>query len=614
MAAASFKSFPEMFLHRVHSTPDADAFYHPVHDEWKTMSWREVGERVKAIACGLHSIGIEKGDPCSLACNTRVEWVLCDLAILGATGATTTIYPSSKVEDVAFIVEDSGTTYVFAEDQAQLDKLLEIREQIPKVRKVILIDGAGGHDGWVIGLSELERLGREWDKNNPGAYEARAGEIGSEDLATLIYTSGTTGNPKGVKLVHDCWVFEGEAMDALGFLSPADKQYLWLPLSHSFGKVLQAAIIRIGIPTAIDGRIDKIVSNLAVVQPTFMGAVPRIFEKVYNKVVTQAEEAGGLKLKIFRWAISVGREVSALKQKGQQPGGMLSLKFAIADKLVFSKLKALFGGKVRFFISGGAPLNREIAEFFHAAGILILEGYGLTESSAASFVNRPDRYKFGTVGPALPGVDLRIAEEDGEILIHGRGIMRGYHNRPDATEEALTEDGWLRTGDIGQLDADGMLKITDRKKDLIKTSGGKYVAPQEIEGRLKTRSPLIGQVLVHGNNRNFCSALLTINPEELPKWAAAHGKGEFTLEAIQKDPALYQRLVTDPEMRSAIEPFVAELNSQLASYESLKKFAILPADFTIETDELTPSLKVKRKVVETRYKDILEEFYAGSVK
>jgi len=606
VAAASFKSFPEMFLHRVASTPDSEAFSYPdKNDDWQSMKWKDVGDRVRAIACGLRSLGLDLEERSAILCNTRVEWVLVDLGICCARAATTTIYPSSTSDQVEYIVNDSNTRVVFVEDDGQMQKMLAIKEACPQVVKVVNITGRGGHGGWAMSLDELEEAGRKWDADNPGAYEAGIDSLEPHHLATLIYTSGTTGDPKGVELLHDCWVFEAEAMDSLGFMTPADRQFLWLPLSHSFGKVLEALTIRIGVPTAIDGRLDRIVPNLAEVRPTFVAAVPRIFEKVFNKVVADAK-GSKLKFRIFKWALDIGRQVSQLKQKGQQPSGGLALQAAMADKLVFSKLKAKFGGRLRFFISGSAPLSREIAEFFHAADILILEGYGLTESSAASFVNRPDRFKFGTVGHPLPGVEVRIEPADGEILMKGRGIMRGYFNKDEKTSETLHVEGddvWLRTGDIGEIDADGFLRITDRKKDLIKTSGGKYVAPQELEGKLKTKSGLIGQVVVHGNKRNFCSALITLDPEALDKWAADHDKAGTSAGELVKDPALVA------EIQAAVD----ELNSGLARYETIKKFALLSQDFTIEGGELTPSMKVKRKFVEKKYADVLDSFYGGAL-
>ena len=599
MAAVSFRSVPEMFLHRVASTPDADAFYSPEGDRWRTWSWGEIGDQVRAIGCGLRALGLELEQRVALICSTRLEWILVDLGVLCAGGATSTVYPSSTAEECAYILQDSGAVIAFVEDAAQLDKLRSVRDRLPELHTVVVLDGQSRPEAQVISLADLIERGRAWDRENSAAYTDRIKQIGSDQLATLIYTSGTTGSPKGVELTHDCWVFEAEAMDALGFLSPADKQYLWLPLAHSFGKVLEVAVIRIGIPTAIDGRIDRLVDNLKAIQPTFVAAVPRIFEKVYNKIVGNAREAGGMRHRLFRWALEVGAEVSALRQIGQQPAGLLAVRHALADRLVFSRIKATFGGRLRFFISGSAPLSHEIATFFHAADVMILEGYGLTESSAASFVNRPDRYRFGSVGLPLPGVEVRLAPDDSEVLMRGRGIMRGYYNLPDQTAEALTEDGWLRTGDIGAIDSDGFLRIVDRKKDLIKTSGGTYVAPQKLEGRLKAACPYISQVVVHGDQRNFCVALLTLSEEDIRKWTEEAGLSHLSLA----------ELAEHDHVRALLQPYVDQLNAELASYETVKYFAVLPEDFTVESGELTPSLKVKRKVVEQKHKATLDRFY-----
>ncbi len=602
MPAASFKSVAEMFHHRIRSTPDGDAFYYRKGTEWITISWKQVGVRARNISCGLHSLGLLAEERVAIQSNTRVEWILADMGILCAGGACTTIYPSSTEEEIAYIIKDSDSRMVVAEDDKQVKKLQSRRADLPGLKYVIVMDGTASADGWVLTLDELETRGAEWDKNNAGEYDRLAEEIGSERLATLIYTSGTTGNPKGVILTHDCWVFEGEAIDAVGILSPADKQYLFLPLAHSFGKVLECAQLRIGFASAIDGDINSLVANLAVQKPTFMGAVPRIFEKVYNKIVSGAKEKGGIKLKLFTWAVGVGKEVSGLRQAGQEPTGFLALKYAIADKLVFTKIRAVFGGNIRFFISGAAPLAREIAEFFHGAGIVIAEGYGLTESSAGSVINRPESFRFGTVGTAVPGVEIKIAD-DGEILLRGRGIMRGYYNLAQQTAETLTADGWLLTGDIGHLEEGGFLKITDRKKDLIKTSGGKYVAPQELEGKLKTRSTLISQVIVHGNNRNFCTALITITPEGAPGWAKMNGL----------DTTNYDEIIKHPKVKAELDEVFATYNKELPSYSTIKRYAILPKDLTQEDGDLTPSLKVKRKAVEAKYKALLDSFYEGQL-
>jgi long-chain acyl-CoA synthetase len=584
-------------------TPDADAFYYPdPHENWKTLKWRDVDERVRDIACGLTSLGIGPEDRCAILSVTRIEWILADLGILAAAGATTTIYPSNTPEECLYILNDSGTRLVFAEDESQVKKLQAVREQLPDLFQVVVINGNPTDDGWVITLDKLEELGRAHHEQNEAEYQQIIDAIQLEHLATLIYTSGTTGQPKGVELLHDCWVYTATAMDELDIFTEDEKQFLWLPMSHSFGKVLEVGGIMGGVPTAVDGRIPRIIDNLAIVRPTVMAAAPRIFEKVYNKVVTGAEQAGGMKLKIFRWAVEVGKQVSTLRQQGKEPAGLLSLKYRIADKLVFSKLRARFGGKVRYFISGSAPLSRDMAEFFHACGILILEGYGLTESSAASFVNLPHNFAFGTVGFPLPGTEIKIEPSDGEILIKSRGIMRGYYGLEQKTAETL-EDGWLRTGDIGELDSAGRLKITDRKKDLIKTSGGKYVAPQSLESKLKALCPYLSQVLVHGNNRNFCTALVTLD-EAIVQWGADHGLGDRDVAGLSKEP----------QVKALVQKAVDELNSGLARYETIKKFHILPAEWTVETGELTASLKVKRKVVESNYGEILGGFYEGAIK
>ena len=605
MTVTSFASVPAMFLNRIQSTPDAEAFYYPDEtDNWQTMLWKEVGERVAAIAGGLRTLNINIEDRCAILSNTKIEWILIDLGILNAGGATTTIYPTNTAEECQFIINDSATKIVFAENEEQAKKIMTIREQTPSLEKIIILEGKYREEGFVIGLNDLEAMGREWLEKNKQLYLDRINEIQPHHLCTLIYTSGTTGRPKGVELLHDCWVFEAEAMDNMGFLTPADKQFLWLPLSHSFGKVLEAAIIRIGIPTAIDGRLDRIVPNLAEIQPTFVAAVPRIFEKLYNRIVSDSRSGGdkSLKYKIFRWALNIGQEVSTLRQSGLEPQRLLRLKYAVADMLVFSKIKNKLGGNLQFFISGSAPLSYDIATFFHAAGIKILEGYGLTESSAASFVNRPDAFKFGTVGKALPGVEYKLDPNDSEILLKGRGIMRGYHNLETVTEETLNDE-WLRTGDIGQVDADGYLKIVDRKKDLIKTSGGKYVAPQKLENKIKSLCPYVSQAIVHGNARNYCTMLITLDEDEILKWAEEAGLENLT----------YTDLTQHDDVRRVIEPYINLLNKPLSPYETIKKFAILPIDFTVETGEMTPSMKIKRKVVENKYKDILNSFYETSL-
>lgn len=418
---------------------------------------------------------------------------------------------------------------------------------------------------------------------------------GPDHLATLIYTSGTTGTPKGVRLVHDCLTYEGAAVEAYDIIYRDDLQYLWLPLSHVFGKALLAIQLRIGFASAVEGDIDSLVENLGVVQPTFMCGAPRIFEKVRARVMTSA--SSGPKKRIVSWAFSVGRRTSPLRLAGGRPKGLLAAQQALAERLVFSAIKARMGGKIRFFVSGSAGLNREVQEWFHAAGLLVLEGYGLTETSAATFVNNPRATRFGTVGPVMPGSEVKIAD-DGEVMIKGPGVMRGYHHLPEATEEAFV-DGWFATGDLGELDDHGYLKITDRKKDLIKTSGGKYVAPSEVEGVIKAASPYVSQVVAHGEGRKYISALIALDPQAIAEWADGQGLSYGSTEDLTRAP----------EVRALIDGHVQAANRKLERWETVKRWAFLPGELDVENGEVTPSLKVRRAEVERRYRDLLDSLY-----
>jgi long-chain acyl-CoA synthetase len=593
------RTVPDLLLDRVAKTPDLEAFRYPAGDGWESLSWKGTLDRVRAVAAGLLDLGLEPEQRCAILSGTRIEWILADLGILCGGGATTTIYPSSTAEECAFILSDSGSTFAFADGDEQVMKLQARRSELPGLRHVVTFDGSRTPDGFVLRLSDLEERGRAWDARHPGRFDQLARAIRPDSLATLIYTSGTTGRPKGVELTHDCWVYEGEATEASGIL-PLDQplQFFWLPLAHSFGKVLEAAQLKMGFATAIDGRVERLVENLAAVRPAFVCAVPRVFEKVRNKVLQNARDGGPLKQALFRWAMGVGLEVSRARQQGSAPGPLLALQHALADRLVFQRIRSLFGGKLRFFISGSAPLARDVAEFFDAAGVLVLEGYGLTESSAASFCNRPERPRIGTVGPPFPGTEVRIAP-DGEVLLRGRCVMRGYHNLPEATRDAL-EDGWLHTGDIGQLDDEGRLAITDRKKDLIKTSGGKYVAPQELEGRLKALSPFMSQVLVHGDKRNYVTALVTLDAEAVRTWSASAGLSGIPLAELSRRP----------EARALVQKAFDELNASLPRFATVKKFTILPGEFTEQNGEVTASQKLKRKLIEQRYREALDAMYA----
>jgi long-chain acyl-CoA synthetase len=583
-----------MLLDQVAASATKEAFRYLEDDRWVSLTWSQTKDKAYQLAAGLLALGVGREDRVAIASNTRIEWILADLAIMCAGGATTTVYPTTTHEDVAYILADSESKIIFAEDQGQVAKVLDHLDDLSSVTTVVQIEGRVDHPK-VISWADLEQQGADYLLAHPGAVDEVIAGIQPDDLATLIYTSGTTGRPKGVRLVQDSWTYLGVAVEAYDIIYADDVQYLWLPLSHVFGKALITLQLRIGFATAVDGRIDKIVENLGQVHPTFMAGAPRIFEKVRARVMTTA--AHGLKAKIFTWAFGVGRQVSSLRLAGKEPSGLLKVQHALADRLVFSKIKARMGGKIRFFVSGSAALNREVQEWFHAAGLLVLEGYGLTETSAATCVNNPRSTRFGTVGPPIPGSEVKIAE-DGEILIKGPGVMQGYHNQHEATSEAL-RDGWFTTGDIGELDDQGYLRITDRKKDLIKTSGGKYVAPQKVEGVLKAACPYISQVVVHGEGRKYVTALITLDPEAIDGW----GSGQNLTAASAEEMAAL------PEVRDLIQGYVDQANAKLERWETIKKFAILPTELSIDEGEVTPSQKIRRRAVEQKYADRLDALY-----
>jgi long-chain acyl-CoA synthetase len=585
------------FLDRVDRTPRAEAFRYVEDEAWVSVTWAESGVQVSRLAAGLLSLGLEREQRVGIASGTRYEWILADLAVMCAGGATTTVYPSSNAEDTAYILGDSQCRVVFAENDEQVAKLQHAKADLPHVTKVVTFDGRT--DGtWVIGLQDLAVLGDAYLAEHPGAIEETAASIEPDRLATLIYTSGTTGRPKGVRLRHRSWVYEGAAIQAQGILDESDLEFRWLPMAHSFGKVLLSTQLACGYAAAIDGRVDRIVDNLGVVKPTFMGAAPRIVEKAHARIITLQAEEGGAKEAIFKRAFTVGLAVDAAKRDGRNPGVLLTAQHAVFDRLVFSKIRERFGGRVRFFISGAAALNQGIAEWFHAAGILILEGYGLTESAAGSFVNHPDAYRLGTVGQVFPGSEVRFGDGD-EIQIKGPGVMDGYHNLPEETDRALTDDGWLRTGDKGEVDADGFLRITGRIKELFKTSGGKYIAPPAIEAAFKAICPYASQFVVFGEERNFVVALITLDPDAVTGWAEKSGVRGSYGEIVASDAC--QRMVSG---------YVEELNRRLNRWETIKKWKILDHDLSVESGELTPSMKVKRNVVEDNHASVIDGFYS----
>ncbi|MGY0068839.1 AMP-dependent synthetase/ligase [Streptomyces sp. QTS137] len=612
-------SVAHLFLSRVEATPDREAYRYPAPaddgppgaEQWRSLTWAQTAERVTAIAAGLLALGMRPEERVAISSSTRVEWILADLGVMCAGAAATAVYPSTNADETVYILSDSGSRAIFVEDTAQLAKVVAHVDRLPGLGHAILFDPAADVprvEGLeVLSLAELEKRGTAYLEDHPDAVEETVRAIEPEQLATLIYTSGTTGRPKGVRLVHDCWSYQGVVQEAGGLLRSDDVQFLWLPLSHVFGKALISGQVRTGHVMAVDGRVDRIITNLPAVRPTLMASAPRIFEKVYNGIASRARAEGGIKYKIFLWAAKVARDYARTGQESMAATGRrrvplpLAVQRAVADRLVYGKIRAAFGGNLRASISGSAALAPEIGYFFSGAGVHVLEGYGLTETSAGCVVNPADDYRVGTVGKPLPGTEVRIAE-DGEILLRGPGVMRGYHNLPEKTAEVLESDGWFRTGDIGEVDEDGFVRITDRKKDVFKTSGGKYVAPTEIEGRFKAICPFVSNILVIGNGRNFCTALIALEETVIMPWAASHDLGGRS----------YAEVVSSPQVHELIDGFVQRVNGELQRWQTIKKFSVLPRDLDIEHGELTPSLKVKRPVVEREYSEVVEGMYEGS--
>ncbi len=570
------------------------AFKHKRDGNWFEVTWSEARESVQRVAKSLIALKVEKGARVGILSLTRLEWALCDYGIVSCGAVTVGIYPSNLPAGCAYILAHSDSEIVFVEDADQLAKVFEVRGQLPDLRYIVIYDGPSDPEHDVMGWEDFLDKGADVSDEE---VVRRGEELGPDDLASIVYTSGTTGEPKGAMISHGNLVFTSWSACESLYFEPYFTTLMFLPLAHVFARLIAYVCLRRALPVAFAESLTTVLPNLQEIRPHFIASVPRVFEKAHDKIVSNAAEAGGIKLKLFEWALKVGRKVGDLKQKKQPIPGGLALQHRLAHKLVLHKIGDIFGGRMEWAVSGAAPLNKSIAEFFHACGVLIVEGIGMTENTSFSHVNRFDNYKFGVVGQPGPEIEQRIAP-DGELLTRGANTMLGYFKDPEATAETIDEEGWLYTGDIGEIDEEGFLRITDRKKDLIVTAGGKNVAPQWVEQILRS-AHFIGQAVVIGDRKKFLTALLTLDPETVPKWAAQNDLGDSSLE----------ELAAHPRVRELIEMEVEQRNKELASYETIKRFEIVPRDFSIEGGELTPTLKVKRKAVVEKYKEEIEALY-----
>jgi len=574
------------------------AFRSKVGGTWVGITHREALERVQAISLGLRELGIQPGDKISLVSENRPEWALADYACLAARATDVPIYPTLTAKQTEYILRDSESVAVFCSTAEQVSKVLEVRGSLPGLKHVIAFDGDAARRPGVTALSAVEAKGRAAAAKHPN-WKQEALSAQPDDLATLIYTSGTTGDPKGVMLTHHNIWSNVQAVLQMIPIGSGDECLSMLPLSHSYERMVDYTLFQAGVIINYAESFDTVAANLGEVKPTVVLSVPRLYEKVYARVLENALSGSAIKRKIFFWAKRAGEQWATLAIAGLPVPRGLAFKKKIADRLVFSKLQARTGGRIRFFVSGAAPLSADIAKFFYSAGLPVIEGYGLTESSPVLTLNPLDRIKLGTVGRAIPGVELKIAS-DGEILARGPNIMQGYYKLPEATKEMLDADGWLHTGDIGELDSDGYLKITDRKKELLKTAGGKYIAPQPIEGMIK-RNKFVANAVLYGDRRKYPIVLVVPNFDNLERWAkernlSYHSKAE---------------LIQLADVQAKVEREVMSMLKELAKFETPKKVLLLENDFTIESGELTPTLKVKRRVVEKRYKDQIDAAYAA---
>ena len=592
----SARTLTELFFDAVHTYgAHPAAFRHKVDGAWRDVSHQEAAARVQGLSLGLRELGLAAGDRVAILAETRLEWTLTDYACLCARTTDVPIYPTLPANQVEYILRDAGAAAVVCSTAAQVEKIRAVKSGLPSLRHVIVFNGPGG-DG-VLTLAELEARGRAAGAKYPRFKEEALG-VRPVDLATLLYTSGTTGQPKGVMLTHDNICSNVRACVETLRVTEDDSCLALLPLSHILERMVEYYFLHVGVTINYAESIDAFAQNLQEVRPTIVAAVPRVYEKVYARVLENAHTGGAVKRGIFQWAKRVGERWAAHRLAGIAVPPGLKLTHAIADRLVFSKLRARTGGRIKLFVSGSAPLSAEIGRFFYSAGLPVIEGYGLTETSPVLTLNPLTRPKFGTVGKAIPGVQLKIAG-DGEILAKGANIMQAYYNKPAETREAIDAEGWFHTGDIGELDADGYLKITDRKKDLLKTAGGKYIAPQPIENTVRLNK-FVANAVVLGDQRKFPIILIVPNFDQLERWA----KERNLTYASQGE------LIRLADVQAKMEREVMGGLRDLAKFEMPKKVVLIARDFTIESGELTPSLKVKRRQVEKNHKDVIDRVYA----
>jgi long-chain acyl-CoA synthetase len=565
----SHQSIYELFVEISGANPDKVAYRFKRDGAWIDVTWAEQRATVGRISRALIALGVNRGDGVAILSRTRLEWVQCDFGIVNAGGVTVGIYQSNLGPDCAYIAHHSDSVVIFAEDETQLEKIVSTRSDMPGLRQIIVFDGPSDPANDVLSWDDF--LAKA-DAVEESQAEDRGLAIRPDDLASLVYTSGTTGVPKGAMITHKNLLFTSDCTGKCLYIEPHYITLLFLPLAHVYARLIVYCCMAAPVIVAFAEDITKVADNLREIRPHFMASVPRIYEKVYDKILSGVEAAGGVKEKLFNWALGVGRQVSELQQARRPIPAMLGLKHRLANRLVFHKIQAALGGRLVYGISGAAPLNKAIAEFFHACGVLILEGIGMTENTSFSNVNRIDGNKFGTVGPVGPGIEMKLAP-DGEVLYRGDNVMRGYFKNPEATAETIDAEGWLHTGE--------------------------NVAPQRIERVMRT-SHYIAQAVAYGDKRRYITALVTLDPENIRTWADEHGLSSVGLE----------QLASHPEVHKLIDGEVQRLNGQLASFETVKRFHIVPRDFSIEEGELTPTLKIKRKVVVDKHREALEALYA----